>query len=263
MVRKILLAVLCFALFGLAGCAAVSAESPPPEWQPRLEDMARSQTRLEMRVDEITRSLLILREKLEAQEAALKQVREEREKEAPEEAPPPLEVIKVEPLAQEGSGEQKVSEAPAPQPSPGKAGAEAPQAARPAPRSAPDRAGPADLYRRAFSAFRDGRFGQAILDFEEFLRKYPAHEYADNAQYWTGECYYSQREFSEAIVEFGRVLERYPRGKKAPDALLKIGLSYQQLGEPERAKTFWKRTLSEFSGSEAAVQAKKFLGAPP
>ncbi|NTU60392.1 MAG: tol-pal system protein YbgF, partial [Deltaproteobacteria bacterium] len=207
---------LCALLVGLAGCAATNAETRPPEWQARLDDASRAQARLEMRVDEVTRSLLALRERLEAQEAALKQLREE--KEAAGEAPvPALEVVKVEPL---------------PQPPP--EGKELAQS----PRAAPEGGAPSDLYRRAMGSFRDGRYGQSILDFEEFLGRYPDHEYADNAQYWIGECYYSQREYAEAIVEFGRVLERFSQREKAPDALLKIGLSYQRLGEAEKARSF-------------------------
>ena len=164
MMRKAL--TLAFAATTLAGCAAWSEGTRPPEWQPRVDEISRSQIRLEMRVDEVTRNLLALREKLDAQESALKQAREDRE---PREEPmvPPLPVVKVEPLPKDPTPPGAVAPVdPAPdareEARPAEASPEEPS------KSAPGRTAPADLYRRAYSALRDGRFGQAILDFEEF-----------------------------------------------------------------------------------------------
>ena len=52
------------------GCAA-GTKNQVPEWQPRLEELANAQSRLEMRIEEVTRNLLALRSRLEAQESAL------------------------------------------------------------------------------------------------------------------------------------------------------------------------------------------------
>ena len=46
--------------------------------------------------------------------------------------------------------------------------------------------------------------------FEDFVRANPTHEYADNAYYWMGECFYGQTEFALAIGEFQKVAEMYP-----------------------------------------------------
>jgi tol-pal system protein YbgF len=185
---------------------------------------------LELRVEEVTRNLLALRERLDAQEQSVAALQAARPEPAAE--PAPLRVVRLEPP---------------------------PEAARaPEGRSADPAA---DLYRRAFNGFRENKFGQAILDFEEFLRLYPEHEYADNAQYWIGESYYSQGEYEQAVVEFDRVLARYPGKAKAPDALLKIGLAYGKMGDPERSKVFLTRLVSEYPQTEAARQAQKLLGA--
>jgi tol-pal system protein YbgF len=253
----------------VAGCAGLRTPPPAPEGQKKLEDLARSQARIEMRVDEVTRNLLALRERIEAQDAAIKTLRDTTREAAREDAEdaedakqeavvPLLPVVKVEPLAAAPSTPE-ARKPPAAQPSaprnPPPAGAPTPR-----PESTPEQGAAADLYRRAFNGFREARYGQAILDFEEFLRRYPNHEYADNAQYWIGECYYSQNEYEQAILEFSRVLERYPRESKAPDALVKIGLCYEKLGDPGKARVFWKRVVSEYSDTEAAGQARKLLG---
>jgi len=216
----------------LAGCAGPGTQSRPAEWEPRLQELQRANSRLELRVEEVTRNLLALRERLDAQEASLAALRGARSE---PEAQAPLRVVRLEPPPQPVE-DQGVARAGTPA---------------------------ADLYRKAFNAYREGRFGQAILDFEEFLRQNPDHEYADNAQYWVGESYYSQGEYEQAVVEFNRVLERYPQQAKAPDALLKIGIAYEKLGEKERGAVFLGRLVTEYPQSEAAHQAQKLLSARP
>ena len=224
------LAIWCSLLCVLSlvlGCAAPGSQTQAPEWQAPLADQAQAQNRLELRLEEMTRNLLVLRERVES----LETTQAEREQVRNQIEPLPLTVVKLEPRA--------------------------PTAAPAAPTPADSAA--ADLYRKAFNSYREGRFGPAILDFEEFLRGYPDHEYADNAQYWIGESYYSQGEYEQAVVEFNRVLDRYPHEAKAPDALLKIGLAYEQLGQPDRARVFWERLASQHPHSDASREAQRRL----
>lgn len=219
-------------LFGAggAGCAGLGAQRGPAETDPAVSELQRAHSRLELRLEEVTRNILSLRERMDAQEAGLASLRAARQEPEPR---APLRVVRLEP----------------PPPAAQEAPLEGPRAATPA----------ADLYRRAFNAFREGRYGQAILDFEDFLRRNPDHEYAGNAQYWIGESYYSQGEYEQSVVEFHKVIERYPQQAKAPDALLKIGLAFQQLGEVERGAVFLERVAAEYPQSEAALQARKVL----
>lgn len=219
-------------LLGL-GCAATNPQGAAPDWQAPLADQSQTLKRLELRMEEVTRNLLVLRERV----AAVEKAQAERGQAQSPAVPPTLTVVKLQPpaavpeAAVTGAGESDPAVA--------------------------------DLYRKAFNAYREGRYGEAILDFEEFLRGNPNHEYADNAQYWIGESYYSQSEYEQAVVEFNRVLERYPREAKASDALLKIGMAYVQLGQPERSRVFWERLVNQYPHSEAAREAQKRLSAAP
>ena len=49
------------------------------------------------------------------------------------------------------------------------------------------------VYNLALATFRMGEHGQAVLDFLDFMAKYPKHPLVANAQYWIGEAYYVQR----------------------------------------------------------------------
>jgi tol-pal system protein YbgF len=129
-----------------------------------------------------------------------------------------------------------------------------------APKPSVEEAAATKQYTRAFNAYRQGTYGKAILDFEEFLRLYPDHPHADNARYWIGESFYSQGEYKQAVVEFNRVFDRYPHEDKAPDALLKIGHSYEKLGDGKNARVFWRRVANLYPESEAARRAQEALG---
>jgi tol-pal system protein YbgF len=144
-----------------------------------------------------------------------------------------------------------------------------PAAAPPAPERGPEpRARPApsrtagsaeQAYRAALATFRAREHGQAVLDFLDFIAKYPRHALAGNAQYWIGEAYYVQRDYRQALAEFQKVLELGPA--KAPDALVKIGLSYVNLHDTPRARAAWQRVVREHGDSGAAATARGLLRA--
>jgi len=118
---------------------------------------------------------------------------------------------------------------------------------------------PESAYGTALATFRAREHGQAVLEFLDFIGKYPKHPLAANAQYWIGEAYYSQRDYRQALVEFQKVLEYSSANGKVPDTLLKMGLCYTNLREPGRANDMWTRVVGEFPSSDAAGQARSLL----
>ncbi len=114
---------------------------------------------------------------------------------------------------------------------------------------------PAALYNQGYEMYLKGKYAQAITIFREFLQNFPNDALADNAQYWIGECYYSQKMFDRAISEFKKT-ENYPDGNKVPDAYLKIYYSYNELGKKEEANQWKKLLLEKFGNSEAAKKIK-------
>jgi tol-pal system protein YbgF len=128
------------------------------------------------------------------------------------------------------------------------------------PREAPARTeSPEQAYAAALATFRAREHGQAVLDFLDFIAKYPRHSLVANAQYWIGEAYYVQRDYRQALAEFQKVPEVAPGSAKAADALLKIGLCQRNLRDEARARQTWQRVMRDFPQSEAALKARGFL----
>lgn len=119
-------------------------------------------------------------------------------------------------------------------------------------------------YQAALTTFRSREYGQAVLEFLDFLSIYPKHPLAGKAQYWIGEAYYIQRDWRQALVEYEKVLTLDGRSGTMPEALLKIGLCYQNLREPVRAQQNWRRVVADHPDSDAAQKARGLLrGASP
>jgi len=116
---------------------------------------------------------------------------------------------------------------------------------------------PEQEYNAALTTFRSREHGQAVLDFIDFIAKYPKHTLAGNAQYWIGEAYWAQRDYRQALVEFEKVSEHGPA--KAPDALIKIGLCHLRLRDVSRAQQAWQRVLRDYPKSEAAILAQSLM----
>ena len=119
-----------------------------------------------------------------------------------------------------------------------------------------------DAYRAAVELVRGGDHATAIANLRTFLRTYPRHDYADNAQYWLGEAYYAQKDYPHALTEFRNVIETYPRGNKVPDALLKVGYCYHALGQSEKAKAVLEQVVNLYPKTEPAALAAKRLETP-
>jgi tol-pal system protein YbgF len=136
-----------------------------------------------------------------------------------------------------------------------------PPAEKPAPVAPPRAGAPEALYGAALATFRAREHGQAVLEFLEFLSRYPQHPLAANAQYWIGEAYYAQRDYRQALTEFQKVLDHPNVNGKWADALLKIGMCHEQLREWARAREAWQRLVAQFPASGAADRARTLLRA--
>jgi len=113
-------------------------------------------------------------------------------------------------------------------------------------------------YNDALNNYFNRDFLEAIQEFRILIEREPDGAYADNAQYWIGECYYSLEDFESAITEFQKVFT-FAENNKSDHALFKIALSYQQLGRYLKAREHMERFVQEYPDSELAGQARDFL----
>jgi tol-pal system protein YbgF len=114
-----------------------------------------------------------------------------------------------------------------------------------------------DFYKLAYGLFESGQYEASRTLFKEFLEKWPAGGYSDNALYWTGESFYVEKKYREAALTFQQVRERFPKGDKAADALLKLGYCFYQMEMYKEALPFLKEYIQSNPKSAQAAKAKE------
>ncbi len=131
----------------------------------------------------------------------------------------------------------------------------------PATTARPGAAGPspAELYDTAYADYSKGRYALAIQGFQDYLSSYPSTDLSDNAQYWIGESHFAQRKFPEAINDFTELLKQWPASDKAAAALLKKAYALLELGQKAEGVVQLQYVIHEFPTSEEARLARARL----
>jgi len=132
-------------------------------------------------------------------------------------------------------------------------------AGKPAPEAGQEKLSEAELYAGAKQAFDRKEFERAREGFEQLLKQYPQSKNADNAQFWIGEIYYSDKWYEKSILEYQKVIENYPQGNKVPASLLKQGLAFSNIGDKTNARLILKELINKYPKSNEAAIAKKII----
>ena len=115
------------------------------------------------------------------------------------------------------------------------------------------------VYLAAYNDYMQGNYDVAIQGFQTYLAHFRESELADNAQYYIGECYYSQKKYNEAILSFDQVINLYPKGDKVSTALYKKGLSLTEIQKHQEAIDQFKAILIRHANSPEAALARQQL----
>ncbi|MFQ6037157.1 MAG: tol-pal system protein YbgF [Candidatus Aminicenantales bacterium] len=125
------------------------------------------------------------------------------------------------------------------------------------PKAPPPNLSPQEIYNMAYADYLKGNFQLAIDGFQIYLDNFAESPFADNALYWIGECYFSQKEYEKAIDRFNELILTYPLGDKIPAAYLKKGISLMELGRKEEALAVFKLLVSKYPLEEETKIAQE------
>ncbi len=118
---------------------------------------------------------------------------------------------------------------------------------------------PENIYSAAMRYLKKKDYDRAAGLFLYLVQRFPKSDLADNALYWTGECYYATHNYGNAIKYFDMVLNNYPDGNKVPDSMLKIAFSYGKMNKREKEVEYLKMVINNYPWSSPAKIAKTRL----
>ena len=130
----------------------------------------------------------------------------------------------------------------------------APPTATPPPNVSPQR-----TYDSAYSDYAAGQYELAIVGFQTFLKFFPRHMSADDAQLNIGNSLYNGGKYREAVVEYQRVISDYPNTDSVPAAHYKLGQTYMALKQNDLARKQFETVMQTYPRSNEATLAKQAL----
>lgn len=72
----------------------------------------------------------------------------------------------------------------------------------------------------------------------------------------TAEDLFKQKKWKEAILQYDEYKKKSPKGKAIPEAIYKTGVCFQELGMKDEAKVFYQEVIAKFQKSEYARKAQ-------
>ena len=97
----------------------------------------------------------------------------------------------------------------------------------------------------------------AEMAFLKLLDEMPNSQYADNCQYWIGECNYAKGNYAQAIVEFEKVFA-FDTPDKKDDAQIMLALSQRNIGKTDNAESTFSWLIYFYPESEYLNRAEQY-----
>jgi tol-pal system protein YbgF len=113
------------------------------------------------------------------------------------------------------------------------------------------------IYYTAYSDYIKKNYSLAIEGFRQFIKHFPENDLTENALYWIGECYYTQRMYQDAINAFSELIASSKKGDKIPDANLKKGFALIEMGKQDQGVSVLKQLISQYPLSDEAKLAQQ------
>ena len=114
-------------------------------------------------------------------------------------------------------------------------------------------------YQKAFDLIKIGKYLAAEEALSIFIDLYGNTEFIDDAIYWLGESFYSQKKYNRALREFEKITTEHPNSEKLIEAILKTGFTQFELGDMKESINTLNELIRNYPDSSASRLAKEKL----
>ena len=114
---------------------------------------------------------------------------------------------------------------------------------------------PERMYNAASTHYAEGRYGQAIVAADEFIKTFATSPRAPYAQQLICDAEFNQNRYEPAIAACNLVIQNYPKSDQIPWAYWKRGVAQSALQQTAAARASFEAVVKQFPESEPAVMA--------
>jgi TolA-binding protein len=118
---------------------------------------------------------------------------------------------------------------------------------------------PQRIFDAAYADYTAGQYDLAITGFTEFIRAFPRHDLADDAQVYICNAYLNEHKDQQAVDACDLAIRTYPNGNAIPQAYYRKGLALSNLRNPAAAREAWETLVKNFPDSGEASLARQGL----
>lgn len=115
------------------------------------------------------------------------------------------------------------------------------------------------IYNAAYGDMVQEKYDLAVNGFKSYIQECPTTALADNAQYWIGECYLSEKQYDKAQKAFETMLEKYPASERIAAGKLKLGKSLYEQRQKKAARSYFEDVAKNYPGTDEAHEAAQML----
>jgi tol-pal system protein YbgF len=112
---------------------------------------------------------------------------------------------------------------------------------------------PQQAFDSAYDDFTASRYELAIEGFNNFIRNFPRHPRAAEAQFYIGQSYFNQGKYPDARQSLQQVIDTYPQSPTAPDAYFKLGQTYERMNQIDQAKRTYEAVVKNYPDTTMSV----------
>ena len=105
---------------------------------------------------------------------------------------------------------------------------------------------PQKAWDAAFNDYTSGQWDLAIAGFEFFLKSFPTHTRAGEAQLNIGNSYFAMGNYPQASTAFQKVISDFAQSSAVPTAYYKLGLSYEQMKQLDLARRAYETVIKNY-----------------
>jgi tol-pal system protein YbgF len=119
--------------------------------------------------------------------------------------------------------------------------------------------GAGKLYRSGLEAMKSKDYSAAVERFGMVQKKFPHSDLTEPAAYFSASALNEEGKYDQAILQYNDLVMRYPKGKYAGESLLREAQAFVQINDKVDARLTLQKLINEHAGTPQAASASAMM----